>query len=63
MAQQDPRPEKPRRAPTKSGGDAASLHDADDFPGKLAWAEALDPHYPKADFDVAESRERLLKGA
>jgi PPK2 family polyphosphate:nucleotide phosphotransferase len=28
----------------------------------LEHLEALDPQYPKADFDVAESRERLLAG-
>jgi polyphosphate kinase 2 (PPK2 family) len=29
----------------------------------LEHLEALDPRYPKADFDVAESRRRLLAGA
>ncbi|MES5818559.1 PPK2 family polyphosphate kinase [Streptomyces sp. RG80] len=29
----------------------------------LEHLQALDPRYPKADFDVAEARERLLKGA
>jgi hypothetical protein len=48
MAQQDRRPEQPRRAPTKTGSESRSSHDADDFPGSLGLAEITDTQLPLA---------------
>ena len=43
MSQQQQRGDSIRAAATERGRG----HDADEFPGGLAWAEALDPHYAK----------------